>query len=69
MEKKGTVLRHYKGGIYEVIGVATHSETTEEMLVYQNIKEKKIWVRPINMCYENVDFEGATVPRFSVINE
>lgn len=68
MEKKGTKLRHYKGGKYTVIGLATHTETLEEMLIYQNDKDNKVWVRPINMFYEELEFNGEIVARFEIIN-
>ena len=55
LEQAGTKLQHYKGGIYTVIGRATHWETGADVLVYQNDEDKKIWVRPIQMFYETID--------------
>ena len=58
--------RHYKGNDYEVIGVATHSETRERMVVYRPLYgERALWVRPLAMFAENVTVDGKTVPRFA----
>ena len=60
--------RHFKGGIYEVVCVAMHSETLEEMVVYRNVSEpQKVWVRPISMWNETVECDGKTVKRFTKI--
>ena len=57
--------RHYKGGEYEVIGVATHSETEEQLVVYRPLYgERGLWVRPLAMFCEEVDVDGQRVPRF-----
>ena len=61
--------RHYKGGEYEVIGVAKHSETLEEMVVYRALYgEGGIWVRPAYMWDEPVNVNGKTVKRFEKID-
>jgi hypothetical protein len=58
--------RHYKGNDYEVIGVATHSETREPMVVYRPLYgEMGLWVRPLAMFMEDVTVDGKTVPRFA----
>ncbi|MEI6303919.1 MAG: DUF1653 domain-containing protein [Betaproteobacteria bacterium] len=58
--------RHYKGGEYEVVGIATHSETHEQHVVYRPLYgEGKLWVRPLSMFVENVIVEGRSVPRFA----
>jgi len=58
--------RHYKGNDYEVIGVATHSETREAMVVYRPLYgEGALWVRPLAMFTENVTVNGKEVPRFA----
>lgn len=60
--------RHYKGNEYEVIGVATHSETQEPMVVYRPLYgEMGLWVRPLAMFLENVTIDGEEVPRFAKI--
>ena len=57
--------RHYKGNDYEVIGVATHSETREAMVVYRPLYgEMGLWVRPLAMFLEDVTVDGKAVPRF-----
>ena len=61
--------RHFKGGLYEVIGVARHSETLEEMVVYRALYgEGGLWVRPATMWNETVTHEGKKQKRFSFIS-
>lgn len=61
--------RHYKGNEYTVVGVARHSETLEELVVYrQEYGERGLWVRPAAMFAETVEVEEQTVPRFRRIN-
>lgn len=55
--------RHYKGGIYEVLGFGTHTETVECLVHYLDSKNN-FWMRPIDMWNEFVDYEGETVKRF-----
>jgi len=60
--------RHYKGNEYTVIGIARHSETEEELVVYrQEYGEGRLWVRPLAMFQEMVTVEGNEVPRFQVL--
>jgi len=62
--------RHYKGGEYEVIGVATHSETEESLVVYRPLYgERGLWVRPLTMFCEAVELDGDRVPRFAWIGD
>lgn len=57
--------RHYKGGEYDVIDVARHSETEELMVVYRPLYgERELWVRPLSMFKESVELDGKTIPRF-----
>jgi hypothetical protein len=57
--------RHYKGGEYEVIGVARHSETHEPLVVYRPLYNATgWWVRPHAMFFETAEFEGRVQPRF-----
>ena len=57
--------RHYKGNEYTVLGIARHSETLEELVVYrQEYGERGLWVRPAVMFAETVQVDGRTVPRF-----
>ncbi len=58
--------RHFKGGMYEVIAVAKHSETLEELVVYKALYgEGQIWVRPLSMWEEKVRVGGKEISRFS----
>jgi hypothetical protein len=60
--------RHYKGGEYEVIGVARHSETHEPLVVYRPLyNDTGWWVRPHAMFFEDVVVDGALRPRFEKI--
>ena len=62
------VYRHFKGKEYEVIGVAKHSETEEEMVVYRQLYgEHGLWVRPASMWEEKVERDGKTYRRFTKI--
>lgn len=62
--------RHYKGKDYEVLGIAHHSETLEELVVYKALYESEkfgkesLWVRPAKMFAEDVEYEGKKVKRF-----
>ena len=57
--------KHYKGNMYEVLDVATHSETLEKMVVYKALYgDGGVWVRPISMWDELVEKDGVTVRRF-----
>ena len=66
--------QHYKGNFYEVIGVAYHSETLEELVVYKALYYSKdfgpnsLWVRPKEMFMEDVVVEGKKVPRFRYVS-
>lgn len=61
--------RHYKGGEYEVIGVARHSETLEPLVVYRPLYEERgWWVRPHAMFFGSVEVDGVQRPRFARID-
>ena len=65
--KKG-IYRHYKGNEYELIDIALHSETLEEMVVYRALYgEMKLWVRPATMWEEEVVVDGEKVKRFEFV--
>ena len=60
--------RHYKGNDYTVIGIARHSETEEELVVYRKeYGDHGLWVRPLAMFTEIVEVGGRTVPRFQFL--
>ena len=62
--------RHFKGNEYQLLYVARHSETMEEMVVYQALYgEHGIWVRPASMWNETVERDGKTYKRFEYIGE
>lgn len=53
--KKGSIYKHYKGNIYKIIEFAKHSETMEDMIVYQSLENGDIWVRPKYMWNEIIN--------------
>lgn len=62
--------RHYKGNYYEVIGIARHSETLEELVVYRALYgDGGLWIRPAKMFTENVNVDGQVLPRFEFIGD
>jgi len=70
MEPKPGVYRHFKGNLYELIGLARHSETLEPMVVYKALYgEGGLWVRPAAMWTETVDRADYHGPRFSFVRE
>lgn len=57
--------QHYKGPMYEVLGIATHSESEEKLVVYRTLYGKfDLWVRPLEMFCEDVVVDGVKMPRF-----
>ena len=68
MFKKG-IYKHFKGNKYELLAVAKHSETLEEMVVYKALYGKGgIWVRPADMWNEEVEYDGKRVKRFTYLD-
>lgn len=62
--------KHYKGNIYEVLGIAKHSETLEDMVVYKATYQRdgeNLWVRPLKMFMETMIIDGAEKKRFEKI--
>lgn len=59
--------RHFKGGLYEVIGVATDTETEEPVVVYRS-ENGRLWVRSLAMFEETVEVDGWPVPRFAPLS-
>jgi hypothetical protein len=69
MEQKITpgIYKHFKGHVVKVIGVAKHSETMEDYVVYDHMGTNALsdlWVRPVEMFFEEVEFNGQKVQRF-----
>ena len=70
MEIRPGRYRHFKGGEYEVIGMARHSETMEELVVYRALYgERGLWVRPAAMWLETVERDGTQFQRFTYIGD
>ncbi len=73
MIKKG-IYRHYKGGLYEVLGVAVHSETLEELVLYKSLYDTEkypkgtVWARPKEMFLDYVDEDGVKL-RFEFVSD
>ncbi len=64
--------QHYKGNFYRLIGVAKHSETLEELVVYKALyknPDAKLWVRPLKMFIEEIVVKGKKIPRFKFIEK
>ncbi len=65
--------RHYKGHLYDIVAEGLHSETHEEMIVYKSLEAHdqypvgSVWIRPKNMFFAQVEVDGKSVPRFSVV--
>lgn len=69
---KPGIYQHFKGKKYKVHGLVKHSETLEDLVLYEALYENalgKMWVRPKEMFLEEVEVEGKKVPRFTFISE
>lgn len=70
MTLKTGIYRHYKDKLYQVTGVARHSETEEEHVVYRPLYgERGLWIRPLAMFDETIEHEGVKVKRFTFIED
>ncbi len=70
MTLKAGIYRHYKDKLYQVIGVARHSETEEEFVVYRPLYgERGLWIRPLQMFDETIEVAGVKVKRFTFIED
>ncbi len=68
------IYRHYKGKLYEVVGLARHSETLEELVVYKALYRSQfgmnsLWVRPKKLFEGKVKVEGVLTPRFKLVRK
>ncbi len=66
--------QHFKGDEVEVVGLACHSETLEDFVVYRHLTgqhagENHFWIRPIRMFLEEVEKDGIPMPRFKLIKK
>ena len=69
-EIKPGIWQHFKGNRYRVLGIASHSETLEPMVVYRALYgEGGLWVRPLSMWTEQVERDGYCGPRFVFVEE
>ena len=70
MDLKPGIYRHFKGNLYRLLAVATHSETQEPMVIYQALYGARgLWVRPAAMWQEMVDRDGYHSPRFQYVGQ
>lgn len=70
--KKNGIYEHYKGKRYRVIDTVVHSESLEELVLYETLYENelsKLWVRPKSMFFESVTILDKPVPRFRLVDE
>lgn len=64
------IYRHYKGNMYKVLYIAKHSETLEDMVIYQDVNDPdKIWARPTSMWDDVIEIDGKIVKRFELMEE
>lgn len=61
----GQTYKHYKGGTYKIITLATHTETKEALVIYQSVPFGSIFARPLDMWEEVCEYEGRKVKRFT----
>jgi hypothetical protein len=65
----GSIYEHYKGLRYKIVAIARHSETLEELVVYQALYgDGDVWVRPLGMFEEQVMIQGHLQPRFRLLD-
>ena len=55
--KPGDTVQHFKGGFYKIVAIGTNTKTEEKMVVYQSLKDQKVWIRPYDMFISKVDRE------------
>lgn len=70
MSIKTGIYKHYKDKLYEVIGVAKHSETEEDHVVYRPLYgDRGLWIRPLSMFTETIEKDGQSVQRFAFVED
>jgi hypothetical protein len=65
----GQLYRHYKGNHYKILVLGKHSETGEELVAYERQEDGNVYFRPTSMFLESVEWEGKTVPRFTLVSQ
>jgi len=65
----GEIWRHYKGKHYKILVLGKYSETGEAMVAYQRQEDGSIYFRPMDLFFQDVEWEGKTVPRFVLVSE
>ena len=66
------IYQHHKGMKYRVLGVAKHSETLEDLVIYEALydnKVSKLWVRPLEMFLDKIEKDGKLINRFEFVGE
>lgn len=64
----GSIYEHYKKIRYKILAVARHSETLEELVVYQALYgENDVWIRPLSMFLESIEINNVMTPRFHLV--
>ncbi len=64
------IYKHYKGNLYRVLGVGRHTESGEEVVVYQSLYgDYGLWVRPRAMFEGTIEIDGKAIPRFMYVQE
>ena len=64
------IYEHYKGNIYEVMGVGNHTETEEELVFYRSFQDRyAFWARPLKMFSSTITINGETKPRFQYLGQ
>lgn len=65
---KAGIYQHYKGPLYQVVGACKHTETAEELVYYRSLYgDFEFWARPLSMFFEDVEYDGKIMPRFTFI--
>ncbi|MBU0975506.1 MAG: DUF1653 domain-containing protein [Patescibacteria group bacterium] len=71
MKIKPGIYKHYKGHKYRVIGIVKHSETLEDLVIYEALYDNelsKLWVRPLELFIDEVEYEGKKMKRFEQVD-
>ena len=67
--KVGDIYKHFKGNVYKIIAIAKHTETEEELIIYQQVDQpQKVWARPISMFIDIIEKNNNKFSRFTKID-